>query len=248
MRTLLAAVFFALPALAQDAPPQLPPLGAPAGAFGAALDDEVERVELEKLLADPDAFAGKTIAVEAPIDDVCRKKGCWMVLSAGERSMRVKFKDYAFFVPRDAHGRRALIQGTASVQTISEAQARHYAEESGDPETAKAIQGPQKVVSFLATGVEVFGSFELPPEVKVEAAEALAARLVETDEERARTGGGAAPEQALAALRRVPGARTREFAAMSRVGAFFLFGDAAFARGFAVHAGSLRVIDLEGGK
>ena len=44
----------------------------------------------------PASFDGKAILVEAKIASVCKKKGCWMMLAAGDQQVRVRFKDYGF--------------------------------------------------------------------------------------------------------------------------------------------------------
>lgn len=245
-RTMFALLLGLLPVQADDDAPtsrptaQLPPLGKPAGAFGAPLDEKTERVSLGALAQAPEKWADKTILVEATIQDVCQKKGCWMVLVEGEANMRVKFKDYAFFVPRDAKGRRVLVQGTAKVEEISEEVARHYAEEGGNPDKAKEIHGPQKGLSFLASGAEVLGSFELPPAAQGTpgAVQALEARLGRLPVARTRLSDPITPQAALELLRRTPGARSREFAARTQVGEWFVFGlggEDPFAEAWAVH-------------
>jgi len=49
----------------------------------------------------------QNIVVRGTIQEVCPVKGCWMRVTdeAGEE-LFVKFKDYGFFVPRDAAGQR----------------------------------------------------------------------------------------------------------------------------------------------
>jgi len=51
-------------------------------------------------------------------------------------------------------GDQALVQGMVRVETLSEADARHYEAETrgGDP---TRIQGPQREVGFLASGVRL---------------------------------------------------------------------------------------------
>ena len=49
-------------------------------------------------------------ADEAKVRRACEKKGCWMELAGAEGigpGMRVTFKDYGFFVPKDSRGRWA---------------------------------------------------------------------------------------------------------------------------------------------
>ena len=77
-----------------------------------------------------------------------------MVLKPGDQSVRVTFKDYGFFVPKDSAGQTAVLEGVFTVKTIPEKTAKHYAGETpgGKPD---AIQGDQKELSFLASGVEL---------------------------------------------------------------------------------------------
>lgn len=69
---------------------------------------------------------------EGKITSVCQNKGCWLVLTEGGREARV-FSGHAFFLPKDTSG-RAIVYGTLSRRTISEAFNKHLAEDSGqDP-------------------------------------------------------------------------------------------------------------------
>ncbi|MFN3315208.1 MAG: DUF4920 domain-containing protein [Raineya sp.] len=89
------------------------------------------------------------------IESVCQKKGCWMQLDLGNgQKMRVKFKDYAFFVPKNAAGKTAVIEGVAVKEVIDAATLRHYAEDAGKSkeEIAKITQGREEI-SFEAKGV-----------------------------------------------------------------------------------------------
>ena len=105
-------------------------------------------------MKDPDAWSGKTVKTEGTVSAVCQEKGCWMVLKSGEKSVRVRFKDYAFFVPKDAAGATAVLEGVFTVKTVPEATAKHYAEETPGGKPAE-IKGDQKELSFLASGVEL---------------------------------------------------------------------------------------------
>lgn len=169
-----------------------------------------------------------------------------MVLAEDGVEVRVRFQDYSFFVPRDAKGREAIVQGTLSVKTISEEVARHYAEEGGDPEAAKKIHGPQKTLAFLATGVEILGRREVPPQAAgtPEKNAALAARL-EGAKRIAGLPGSAAKDfaSALALLRRVKGPRTVEFSLCTETGGWLVFSPAKqkgepFVHGYAVKKGT----------
>ena len=121
---------------------------------GAALS-ATEVVALATALEHPEDYDGKNVRIEGKIDEVCAKKGCWMILRDGDASVRVTFKDYGFFVPTDTKvGSTVRIDANVLRETISEEMAKHYEEETegGDPD---AITGPQEVVSVVATGVEI---------------------------------------------------------------------------------------------
>ena len=138
------------------APPGLAEAPTESAAFldygaGIALDSETP---LATLLAEPERFTETPQLVRGRLVDICQKKGCWTVLADGQAQVRVRFADYGFFVPTDAIGRDALVEGVVTVRTLSEADAKHYAAESkhGDPD---AIEGPQHEIGFLATGVRI---------------------------------------------------------------------------------------------
>jgi hypothetical protein len=143
MRRLISALLLSLP------------LTVLAGAekFGAPLSG-APVVALQDLVANPDAWAGRTVRTEGPVSAVCSQKGCWMTLKAGEKIVRVTFKGYGFFVPRDGAGSLATVEGVFKVATLPEATAKHYAGETpgGKPD---AIKGEQKELSLVASGVEL---------------------------------------------------------------------------------------------
>jgi dephospho-CoA kinase len=95
------------------------------------------------------------VKLEAPIEAVCQKKGCWMDVKAeGSESMRVTFKDYAFFVPKDATGKTAVIDGVAKIEETSVADLQEYAKDAGkSKEEIAAITEPTKELVFEADGV-----------------------------------------------------------------------------------------------
>jgi hypothetical protein len=107
------------------------------------------------LLAHPERYEGQTVVVEGPVAEVCQVKGCWLVLRDGERWMRVTFKDYGFFVPKDCVGRAARIEGVFTVKKVSVAQARHYLEDAGRHEDAAQVTAPVETPTLVASGVEL---------------------------------------------------------------------------------------------
>ena len=78
--------------------------------FGAPF--AIEEVTQAKAVFDnPEGFVGKTVRVEGSVRDVCQKMGCWMVISEGEKSMRITTKDHKFFVAKDGAGSKCHIEG-----------------------------------------------------------------------------------------------------------------------------------------
>lgn len=95
--------------------------------------------------------------VEGTVESVCQMKGCWMKVKTDDgKTMRVTFRDYGFFVPKDIVGRNVVFEGTAKTATTSVAELRHYAEDAGkSKEEIAKITEPEKAVTFVADGVIV---------------------------------------------------------------------------------------------
>jgi hypothetical protein len=124
--------------------------------FGAPItvDKTMSYDELMTKMAKVDSMDAK---VKGKISAVCQKKGCWMTMVSdkpGQPDMRVTFKDYAFFMPKDIMGRTVVIDGFAIVETTSVADLRHYAEDDGkSPAEIAKITQPKREVAFEAKGV-----------------------------------------------------------------------------------------------
>jgi hypothetical protein len=70
------------------------------------------------------------------------------------REMMIRFKDYAFFVPKDVVGKPVILHGKAYQETLSVAQLQHYAEDAGkSKEEIARITKPQTSLHFEADGV-----------------------------------------------------------------------------------------------
>lgn len=97
------------------------------------------------------------VQVSGQVREVCQAKGCWMDIALPNNTvMKVRFKDYAFFVPKDLKGKTVVLQGQARKQTVSVAEQRHYARDAGKPEAViQAITKPKQSITYTATGVVV---------------------------------------------------------------------------------------------
>jgi hypothetical protein len=117
-------------------------------------DGAVPAPELVAKLGDKPEMPTK---VQGIVASVCKVKGCWMeVKTADGKTMRVTFKDYGFFVPKDIAGKQVVFEGVAQQTTTSVAELKHYAEDAGKSkaEIAKITQ-PEKALTFVADGVIV---------------------------------------------------------------------------------------------
>lgn len=95
--------------------------------------------------------------IEGTVESVCQMKGCWMKVKTGEgQVMRVSFRDYGFFVPKDIVGKTVVLEGTAETTTTPVSQLRHYAQDAGQSKEAiEKITEPEKALTFVADGVIV---------------------------------------------------------------------------------------------
>ena len=93
--------------------------------------------------------------LEGEIIFTCPKKGCWIEMKIDDKDVFVKFKDYGFFVPKSGmEGKKAIIQGLASIDTVSVKDLKHYAEDAGKSKSEiEKITSPEIKISFLAEGV-----------------------------------------------------------------------------------------------
>ena len=124
-----------------------------------------ERVTLTQVRSAPEKYFEQTLFVEATVVDVCQSKGCWMTVMDGEvEAIWVSWGTgcggkYAF--PKDASGKRVLVQGSFYEKEISEKDAEHLAEES---KGLKAEEIAGKTYEMNATAVII-----LPAVVETEA-------------------------------------------------------------------------------
>lgn len=108
--------------------------------------------ELRQRMEEGDSIPAK---VAGTINSSCQKKGCWMKMDMGDgEEMRVSFRDYSFFVPKNLNGETGIIEGHAYIDTIDVEFLRHLAEDAGKSEEEIAqIDEPEVSVNFVADGV-----------------------------------------------------------------------------------------------
>ncbi|MEZ4816914.1 MAG: DUF4920 domain-containing protein [Flavobacteriaceae bacterium] len=124
--------------------------------FGEGFDAEGILTKEEMIKEYQNLKEGDTVEVRftSKVNSVCQAKGCWMRLDMGEDESLVKFKDYAFFMPKDLAGQDVIVEGKAFVETTSVEDLKHFAEDAGkSQDEIDAITEPKLTLSFLSSGV-----------------------------------------------------------------------------------------------
>lgn len=124
------------------------------GVFGEEIDKK-GAMPAKKLPGKLDADEELNVKVKGTISEVCQSKGCWMTIDLGDgEMMRVKFKDYGFFVPKDAAGKTVIMEGVAKKELVDVKELQHLAEDAGKSEAEiNAIDEPVEEITFVADGV-----------------------------------------------------------------------------------------------
>ncbi len=121
---------------------------------GAAIGDSPV-VSLADAARNADAYADRSVILEGQVVKACQNKGCWLELvpDGAERGVRVTFKDYGFFVPKDSAGHAARLEGTFESNVFSKADADHLIAEG--VALTRNPDGTATELSFVAAGVEL---------------------------------------------------------------------------------------------
>jgi hypothetical protein len=123
--------------------------------FGETFTIE-EEIHKQELVFDQLAITDTVMTqMTGKIKEVCQAKGCWMnvALDSGDEVF-VRFKDYGFFVPKDAADKTVYMNGLAFLEEMSVEDQKHYAKDSGASEVEIAkITEPSHILRFQADGV-----------------------------------------------------------------------------------------------
>lgn len=115
-----------------------------------ALAEEIP-VPVDAVVAEPELYMERTIAVSGTVHEVCQMAGCWLMLRALDNSAGVRVHvnrtddgSYVFTVPKDISGQYAIAYGT--VQPIDMESEAHY---------QKDAPGGTPVLNLWAEGVQI---------------------------------------------------------------------------------------------
>lgn len=119
-------------------------------------------MKIEDLVAWAGDLDGKPVRVQGKVSSVCLKKGCWlrMAPAGSDRTVFVKFTCPVdgHLVPVAAVGHDAIVEGIVTVTTLSEDDARHYAEDAGkSPAEIAKIVGNQRDIQIQAPSARILG-------------------------------------------------------------------------------------------
>ena len=110
---------------------------------------------LAEIIKNYKSYKDKTVLVGGVVEKVCIKKGCWMNLKDGDKNVRVTFKDYGFFVPKDLLNKVVEVEGVLVKKIETQSQTRHYLEDEGkSKKEIEKITGDRVVYHFVANGVK----------------------------------------------------------------------------------------------
>ena len=124
--------------------------------YGDSISNEsfIELAAIQTVMRDQ---SKKDLKIKGIVEEVCQEKGCWMTmkLDNGEE-MRVTFKEYKIFVPKNIKGKEVVLDGFAYNKTEAVKDLQHFAKDAGKTEAEIAkITKPKSQLAFEAKGVVV---------------------------------------------------------------------------------------------
>lgn len=115
----------------------------------------LKATSLDEVLNSYKSFEGKDVVMEATVENVCEKKGCWMTLQGSKKTFRVKFHDYSFFVPMSLKGKKVWVEGEVIRKEVSIEDTKHYLEDAGaSKEEISKVTSPSFEYRIMAKGVK----------------------------------------------------------------------------------------------
>lgn len=118
---------------------------------------------LDEIMKAPQNYVAEDFLTEAKVYKVCQSKGCWLELKGKVGGpVRVTFKDYGFFVPKEILNKSLRLQGRMVEKTLSVKEQKHFLKDAkATPAEIEAVTEPKKSYEIVASGVAV-----LKPTVK----------------------------------------------------------------------------------
>lgn len=117
---------------------------------------QTNALSLAELVAKPDAYVGKTVQVKGKITEVCQAMGCWVVVTDGQKTMRIQMEEGKVSFPKDAAGKPIIAEGTLSKHSLTKEQAiamaKHEADDAGRAFHRESVKAPFVYYQIEGTG------------------------------------------------------------------------------------------------
>lgn len=130
----------------------------PAGEYGKGVA-VTEATDIAAILAEPEAFEGKTVLVKGEVAEVCAMRGCWMDVASGAEKIRIKVRDGDIVFPLSAVGHEAAVEGMVERLDLSREKAvewlAHEAEEKGEAFDSTSVTGPLTIWRIKGAGAVI---------------------------------------------------------------------------------------------
>lgn len=120
-----------------------------------------EMTEISEILAAPEKFIGKGVAVKGKITEVCPKMGCWMEIESNSSAkIRIKVEDGVIVFPTEAVGHEAVAEGEVEKLEMTReeyvAWFKHMAEEKGETFDESTVgEPPYEIIRIKGRGAEI---------------------------------------------------------------------------------------------
>lgn len=92
-----------------------------------------DATKIEDVVANPEAFVGKTIRIDGTATAVCQHMGCWMAVSVSDKAdaptVRLKVEDGVIVFPVKAKGKAVSAQGVFERVAANDAEGKEAASE-----------------------------------------------------------------------------------------------------------------------
>lgn len=134
-------------------------LSAASQSFGETFTNKAQKIQIAQIKDSKDIESDKLFHLEAKVEKVCEKKGCWMFLTDGKERIRVTFKDYSFFVPLSLEGKTIQTEGIIKKVRRSIADQKHFLKDEGKSESEIAkVTKDLHIFEFEAYSVKTIDS------------------------------------------------------------------------------------------
>lgn len=120
-----------------------------------------KQIPIATLMAQPDAYVGKTVQVKGSVRDVCRAMGCWMELvdEASGKGIRIKVNEGEIVFPKEAIDKTAVAEGKLVKLVLTKeqaiAQAKHEAEMNNRKFDPASITSGATIYQIQGTGAVI---------------------------------------------------------------------------------------------